>query len=266
MKSLNPVEFVRGLKGILKGSVNIPDSLKDNEVLNVLLKRRSVRSFQKKDIPDDVFAAILEAGRLAPSGVNMQSWSFGVFDGETWRNTFDRNMPFGGSRAVIILGDMHRPRQAIKEFPFKPLVEYSLALVNAGIAAYAMNIAAEACGVGSVMLSDTGKTGFYDAEYLAEKLGLPEGVYPVTTIVFGYSKGKPLGMPPKLPMEAVTFTGSYKETDPRITEEWLKQMQAGFRAAKITQSFKSQLKHYLSKIDEAEKGLHKIIFYRPEEK
>jgi nitroreductase len=266
MKSLNPAEFVRGLKGILKGTINIPDSLKDNEVLSVLLKRRSVRSFQKKDIPDDVLTVILEAGRLAPSGVNMQSWTFGVFDPEMWHSTFDRNMPFAANRAVIILGDMHRPRQAIKEFPFKPLVEYSLALVNAGIAAYAMNIAAEACGVGSVMLSDTGKTGFYDAEYLAEKMKLPEGVYPVTTIVFGYPKGKPLGMPPKLPLEAITFSGSYKETDPHITEDWLTQMQAGFRASKITHSFKSQLKHYLSKIDEAEKGLANIVFYRPEEK
>ncbi|MFW5747864.1 MAG: nitroreductase family protein, partial [bacterium] len=44
------------------------------------MKRRSVRSFLDRPVPDDIFDAILEAGRLAPSGVNLQTWSFACFD------------------------------------------------------------------------------------------------------------------------------------------------------------------------------------------
>jgi Nitroreductase family len=76
MKPLNPVQFIEALKGLLDGKVDIPETQVDNQLLKVLLTRRSVRSFQKKDIPNDVVRVILEAGRLAPSTVNLQSWAF----------------------------------------------------------------------------------------------------------------------------------------------------------------------------------------------
>jgi hypothetical protein len=175
-------------------------------------------------------------------------------------------MPFKGSRAVLVLGDMHRMTVALDEFPFKPLAFYTLSLINASIASYAMNIAAEACGVSSVMLSETGKSGFYDAKYLQEKLQLPDGVYPVMTIVFGYGRGGEPPMPPKLPLEEITFTGTYREPNEKVMKIWLEQMMAGYRASRITHSFRGQLNHYLSKMDEAEKDLKDLIFYKDEEK
>ena len=63
-------------------------------------------------------------------------------------------------------------------FPHRPLVEYTLAVINASLAAMNMNIAAEALGVASVMLSETGRSGFLDAQYLKEKLSLPDGCFP----------------------------------------------------------------------------------------
>jgi nitroreductase len=45
----------------------VPSSLADNPLLDVIMKRRTLRHFVHRDIPNDVFAAILEAGRLAPS-------------------------------------------------------------------------------------------------------------------------------------------------------------------------------------------------------
>ena len=58
-------------------------------------------------------------------------------------------MPFKGNKAIIITGDLHRVRLALDEFPFKPLVEYTLGVMNASIGAYAMNVAAEACWIAS---------------------------------------------------------------------------------------------------------------------
>jgi nitroreductase len=261
MKPLNPVAFIRGLKGILDGRVCLPESLADNPVLQVLLRRRSVRKFEDRRIPDDVFGAILEAGRVAPSGVNLQSWSFGVYDPESWKRAFERPLPFSAARAVMVMADVHRLKGVLEEFPHRPLVEYTLSVVNASIAAYAMSIAAESCGVASCMLSDTGKCGFYDARYLKEKLELPDGVFPVMTIVFGYPRGKPLAMPPKLPLEQITFSGTYKDPDPESMKRWLQQMIAGYRAWKVTDSFQAQLKRYLAKIDDAEKGLEELVFH-----
>ncbi len=265
MKGLNPIEFVAGLRGVISGRKNIPESLKDNPVLQVLLSRRSCRSFRNEDIPDDVFAVILEAARVAPSAVNLQSWSFGVFDRHSWKERFGSVIPFNGNRAIIVLGDVCRVRQALDEFPFRPLVEYTLCVTNASIAAYAMNIAAESCGVSSVMLSETAKSGFFDAQFIKAKLGLPAGVFPIMTIVFGYAQRKALGMPPKLPMEEIVFENSYKLPDRKIMKDWLQQMMAAYRCVYVTRSFSQQLKQYLSKIDAAEQGLKDLIFHRPED-
>jgi nitroreductase len=265
MKALNPVEFIKGLYGIIDGKVNLPESLKENPVLQVLLRRRSVRKFKKEDIPEDVFRAILEAARVAPCAINLQSWAFGIFTQETWKKTFGRSIPFGAQRAVMVMGDIHRARGVIDEISHYPLVEYTIAVMNASIAAYAMNIAAEACGVASVMLSETGKSGFYDAAYIKKKLSLPDGVFPILTIVFGFPKGKPLAMPPKLPIEEISFSGKYKEADWKKMKDWLHQMIAGYRAWRITDSFQKQVKRYVERADAAEENLKGLVFYNPEE-
>ena len=215
LKPLSTRTFVTSLARILRGRPNIPPSLQNNAVLQTLLHRRTVRSFSEASIPDDVFAAILEAGRLAPSTVNLQTWSFATFTATQWKDTFGRPMPFKAAAAVIILADTHRAKAVLDVFPRSPLVEYTIGVMNASLAAMNMNIAAEALGVASVMLSETGRSGFLDARYLAGVLCLPPGVIPIMTIVFGYPKGGQPPMPPKLPVQTVAFTGRYQEAGSR---------------------------------------------------
>lgn len=45
-------------------------------VMNAILNRKSVRKYSGKRIPDEIVNKILEAGRLAPSWVNVQPWKF----------------------------------------------------------------------------------------------------------------------------------------------------------------------------------------------
>jgi FMN reductase (NADPH) len=259
---VGPFGFIRGIYRILRGKPRIPKSLQDNKLLKTILKRRSVRVFTSQEIPEDVFAAILEAGRVAPSAVNLQSWTFGVFTPESWKETFGRGIPFRAQRAVIIMGDIHRAKTVITNFPYSPLVEYTTAVMNASLAVMNMNIAAEALGVSSVMLSETGRTGVLDVGYLKEVLQLPEGVFPLTTIVFGYAKSFYPPMPPRLPIEQVTLTQKYQEPDPKIMKDWMEQMVAGFKSTHLTSSFDNQLNTYLSKISDAESDLHGMVFYQ----
>ena len=48
------------------------------EFYDVIRTRRSVRSYQDRDIPDEVLERVLDAARIAPSGNNRQPWSFVV--------------------------------------------------------------------------------------------------------------------------------------------------------------------------------------------
>jgi len=49
-----------------------------NEVEDVILRRRSVRAFRDRQVPEHVVKRILECGRFAPSAGNNQSWKFVV--------------------------------------------------------------------------------------------------------------------------------------------------------------------------------------------
>jgi nitroreductase len=254
-------DFFRSLGIILAGKPHVPATLAGNELLQIVLNRRSQRRFAPRPLEEDVFNTILEAGRLAPSTVNLQSWTFMVFSPATWQTTFGRSIPFKAQRAVIMLGDIHRNRAMLDSFPDSPLVLYTMAVMNASLAAMNMNIAAEALGVASVMLSETGRSGLLDVGYLKEKLSLPEGVFPLMTIVFGYPGAARPPMPPKIPLEQVCFTdGSYHETDPAVLQDWITQMTAGYKAMRPFSSLEAQLRVYRSKIGQAEEDLHRMIF------
>jgi len=254
-------EFARSLGRILAGRPQVPPALAGNAMLQILLNRRSLRRFASRPLDEQVFAAILEAGRLAPSTVNLQTWTFAVFNAEAWRAAFGRGIPFKAQRAVILLGDIHRFRTVLDTFPHSPLVEYTIAVINASLAAMNMNIAAEALGVASVMLSETGRSGLLDAGYLKEKLSLPDGVFPLMTIVFGYPGAAPPPMPPKLPLDQVSFTdGRYHEADPEVMRDWLAQMTAGYKAMRPFSSLEAQIGVYQSKIGQAEEDLRGMVF------
>jgi hypothetical protein len=114
------------------------------------------------------------------------------------------------------------------------------------------------------MLSETGRSGFLDAGYLAGVLCLPPGAIPIMTIVFGYPKGGRPPMPPKLPLEAVTFKDQYQEAGHEIMQEWLNQMMAGYQASHLGSSFEAQLGIYRSKIGRAESDLAEMVYHGTE--
>ena len=46
------------------------------EVFEAIKNRRSVRKYKAEPIPDELIEKILEAGRWAPTGGNLQPWKF----------------------------------------------------------------------------------------------------------------------------------------------------------------------------------------------
>jgi len=261
MAKFTLVDFFRGLGGIIAARPQVPRSVRDNSLLTTVLARRSVRKFRDEPLPDDVWEAILEAGRIAPSTVNLQTWSFVEFTRDEWQEYFGKPLPFGGARALIILADVHRARRVVEGFPYTPLCEYTVGVMNASLAAMNMTVAAEALGVASVMLSETGQTGFYDARILTEKLALPGGVVPIMSIAFGHARSGRPAMPPKLPRAAVAFRPPYRETDAEVLDGWYNEMQAGYAASNFGKLFRSQVAHYNRRIEEAERDLRELVFY-----
>ena len=49
-----------------------------SELIEVIKKRRSVRKFESKPVPEDIIKDILDCARFAPTAINIQPWLFGA--------------------------------------------------------------------------------------------------------------------------------------------------------------------------------------------
>ncbi len=223
----------------------------------MILNRRSCRSFSDAPISDSDINTILEAGRFAPSTVNLQTWSFITFTDAHWRETFGRPVPFKAPAAIVICADINRLQELMPEMLETPALNLSFAVFNAGLAAQNMTLAAEALGLRSVMLSETGRTGLLDFAFLREKLHLPAGVLPLTTLVIGHAESSLPGIPPRQPREAVVMETTYDNTSGSKLKDWFQQMFIGYKITHPLSSFDKQLEHYRSKMADAEHEIHK---------
>jgi len=56
-----------------------------NPVLDVIQKRRSIRSYLTKSVTKETLLALIDAANLAPSGMNLQPWRFVVVEDAGFR-------------------------------------------------------------------------------------------------------------------------------------------------------------------------------------
>jgi nitroreductase len=222
------------------------------ETIRLLFARRSCRSFSDEPLHNEEIQAILEAGRFAPSTVNLQTWTFITFTQEQWHATFERPIPFKGGFAITVCADIFRLKNFLPDLQDTPFVNLSLAVFNAGLAAMSMNLAAEALGIRSIMLSETGRAGLLDFAFLKEKLALPESVLPLTTLVLGRSGMQPPGIPPRQPGDAVVMQQIYDRTAGSRLQNWFKQMFLGYKLTHPLSSFDRQIACYRKKMAGAE--------------
>jgi nitroreductase len=169
-------------------------------IIGLLRKRVSVRRFQNKPIPDDVLQKILEAGRLSPSGGNEQPWVFGVITdpalvgqiaeaarGQKWI----AKAPLLIVLCATIVADERGGRDIqVHRFPeyAEAILEMDKGLYSAlnleehqtKIAGAHMALAALEQGVGSCWVSR------FEVRWVAELLGLPEGIMPAEILTLGY--------------------------------------------------------------------------------
>jgi len=150
-------------------------------LIDSIISRRSIRRYEKRDIPEEVLKQIFEAGRQAPSAVNKQPIHFIVVkDDETkkgfssvrhalWFNRFIEDAP------VVIVGCAD----------VNSLLTGKWAIVDAAIAMQNMVIAAWALGVGSCWI------GAFDEEKVMELLKIPDKWKVVALVTLGYPAEKP---------------------------------------------------------------------------
>jgi len=173
------------------------------EAIDAIMTRRSVRMFEKRQIPDAILDKIIRAGTYAPSALALQPWGFVVVQDQAF---LTRVSDYCKPIIVELLKDAHngmsdafRTLLESKEssiYYHAPTVimvigktESQFREIDCSLCAENMMLAAHALGIGSCWIGSTGVA--YDNKELMEGFHIPEGYSPVGTIVFGYPAEKP---------------------------------------------------------------------------
>lgn len=174
-----------------------------NEVLEVIKKRRSVRKFKPEQIQDFELNAILDAAIHAPSAMNQQRWHFTVIqDKATLQKMTDiarENILKSGNEFMVKRASS--PEYSLFHNAPTAIVisgDSSARFVQLDCALAAQNIllAAESLNIGScIMIAPDIVFKSPKGPDIAKEIGIPDGYEHVCTVVLGYPDEQPAMKP-----------------------------------------------------------------------
>lgn len=220
----------------------------ENEILQALSARKSVRVFTDEPVTAAERAAILEAAFQAPTAGNQQLYTIlDITDPALKERLADLcdHQPFiaKSKLCLVFLADCRRwPRAYRAAGVASPRKagpgDLLLAMADACIAAQNAVTAAESLGIGSCYIGDV----LENAEAMREALALPPQVVPACMLVFGRptEQQKTRQKPVRFREEAVVCQNTYRDrTEAELREDFTlrAQGQPGFEFERHLQAF-----------------------------
>lgn len=166
------------------------------DILDLLKSRRSIRIYQDKPIPQDLLLQILEAGRWAPSGANLQPWHFIVVTdpetrkkvGQAARFFFIKFFHVEKAPVIIVFGfDTRKGKYG----------RYDVTLAGGNMMTMATSLGLGTCWIGA-----------FDELKVKEILGIPENIEVIALMTLGYPDEK-AEVPPRVELEKVVHWESW---------------------------------------------------------
>lgn len=184
---------------------------------NFFINRRTVRQYTSEPLNDDALAALIEQASHAPTTGNMQLYSVIVTRSEEQRKAlaplhFGQPMIMNAAAVLTFCADFNRFTRWCTASGATPgydnFQSFVTAMLDTALFAQQFVTAAEMNGLGCCYLGTT----TYNAPQIAEVLGLPALVVPVTTVTVGHPArcGTDSG---RLPVEAVMHCERYHDYD-----------------------------------------------------
>ncbi len=166
------------------------------DILNLLKSRRSIRIYQDKPVPQDLLLQILEAGRWAPTGANLQPWHFIVVTdpetrkqiGEMARFFFIKFSHVEKAPVLLALGfDTRKGKYG----------RYDATLAGGNMMTMATSLGLGTCWIGA-----------FDEPKVKEILGIPNYIEVIGLITLGYPDEK-AESPPRVELEKIVHWESW---------------------------------------------------------
>ncbi|PLV57352.1 nitroreductase family protein [Thermotoga sp. SG1] len=151
--------------------------------MSIVYKRRSIRKYQKKDVPDELVKEVIRAAMHAPSACNQQPWHFVVIkDAETRKKVAEihphAKMILEAPVAILVCGD-----PSLEKCKGFWVQDCSAAVENLLLRAAELGLGAVWCGV--YPREDRVKS-------FQKLLGIPDHVIPFALVPMGYPAEQPI--------------------------------------------------------------------------
>jgi nitroreductase len=206
-----------------------------NSVIDVLMQRKSMRAYEQKEIDPQVKAELLSATLRAPTAGNMMLYSIVDVTDQKIKDklavTCD-DQPFIARAPMVwlFLADYQRwfdyfIASGVEGYCREKQVEMRkpeegdlfLACSDALIAAQNAVIAAESYGLGSCYIGDI----MEQYETHKELFNLPQYVFPICMVVFGYPTQQQKDRPytPRFDQKFIVFENQYRRLDGKDFDE-----------------------------------------------
>ena len=160
-----------------------------NDVVRVIKRRRSVRQFETKTIPERIIRDILDCARLAPTAINLQPWLFGAVTDPELKSQIAEVTDYGK-----FINDCAVCFAVFADSTQKYFLEDGCA------ATQNILLACTAHGIGSCWVAGHKKAY---ADSIREHLKVPEPYTLIALVAAGYSEQRP--SPKKKSLEEVIF-------------------------------------------------------------
>ena len=155
-----------------------------NPALQFIFNRRSVRKYEKREVPADIFTDLFEAAMAAPSAVAKDPWHFILVRDRKMLDKMLKVLPNGqmlrqAPAAIVVCGDINRAHRN----------EVSYMLQDLSAAVENILLAATALGLGSCWLGMHPRPERMAG--IRSLFSLPENIIPMSGIALGWPAENP---------------------------------------------------------------------------
>jgi nitroreductase len=157
------------------------------DLMEIIKKRRSIRKYADKDVPQEILSEIFEAVRWAPSWANTQCWDIVAVTDPDQKIRLQDTLPPKGNpartaivQAPVLLAVCGRLKESgyYKELETTKFGDWFM--FDLGLATQNLCLAACNRGLGTVVV------GLFDHDKAKEVLKVPEGQEVLVLIPLGY--------------------------------------------------------------------------------
>ena len=204
--------------------------MEPSTLLDLILQRTSVRHFDSsREIPEEALRKILTAGIRAPSAGNIQPRTFIILKDQRVRDQIydlceDQAFMKEAPLWIAVCVDIHRHLKAAAltgvHYDYTGTLPYTMSVLDAALSLENLALAAEALGLGSVMIGSI----IEHPQKAKEILQLPEHCFAICLICIGYPIGKPRSRV-KWDYDKIVCVDRYKDIELKdVLEYWRKFM------------------------------------------